>query len=41
MGLKVMMLRGGRINGDIRGSGVCGSDAYDMIIKSGDLWGFL
>ena len=33
-------LKGGKINGDIRGIGVCGSDGCEMIMDCGDLRGF-
>jgi len=34
-------MRGGRINGDITGVGVYGSNGCEMIVEFGDLWGFL
>ena len=34
-------LRGGWINGDIRGLWVCSSEGYGMIMDNGETWGFL
>jgi len=39
--LKDTFMRGGWINGDIRGLWVCGSEGYGMIMDNGEIWGFL
>jgi hypothetical protein len=38
---KEKSMKGGKINGDIREPGVCGSEGYEMIMESGEKWGFL
>jgi len=33
-------MKGGCLYGDIRGTRVCGLDAYEMIGENGEMWGY-